>query len=472
MPPAGIRRPHMSSILSSRHKPFRSLWLRARRKLGMHTPRAQGSWGRDIRRPLRVAVSSLLSKLLLLLTSFQAAIMNTLQKLTINLHEHLGTLSEYLEDPDTFDLGSFPMIQRESERCREQAIQVLGALHQHMLSLQQYKLPNKDDRTQLSSQRARPESQISPLHVVAPQSFTSRIAADEKRTTNRISSPSHYEVNIPMEVNIPTGTSYGSYKGEGRPPAARAESSGRPREDSAVQLIDRAEVVRQMTSNEDFLEKRMRSRQSFRQDMEDLRQASTSSTAATSPRPGFIQTSPRLVYSAEFSASPVATSRPNSYLMARTHSREGQSVSSPGGLSPRNGAVILERQDSGTSELLIFGPPESPPQSGRQSASEGHSTLARTLKPPGFGEGVPDGIQVVGQLVSDPGLILANENHNQPTPATSVKSIEYPIRPNASFHKYGGFCPGAHMIRRGIKGAQEVRKKPGVCYSFHFPAHC
>ena len=418
-----------------------------------------------------MTVSRLLSKLLLLLT-FQAAIMNTLQKLTINLHEYLETLSEYLEDPDTFDLGSFSMIQRESERCREQAIQVLGALHQHMLSMQQYKLPSEEDRTQLSSQRAWPESQISPLHVEASQSFTSRIAADEKRPTNRISSPSHYKVNIPMEINVPTGTSYSSYKGERRPPATGAESSGRPREDSAVHLIDRAEVVRQMTSNEDFLEKRMRSRQSFRQGMEDLRQASASSTAAMSPRPGLIQTSPHLVYSAEFSAGPIATSRPNSYLIARTHSREGQRVSSPGGLSPRSGTAILERQDSGTSELLIFGLPESPPQSGRQSASEGHGTLARTLKLPGFGEGVPDGIQVVDQVVSDLGLILANENHNQPTPATSVKSIEYPIRPNASFHKPGGFCPGAHMIRRGTKGAQEVRKKPGVCYSFHFPANC
>lgn len=261
--------------------------------------------------------------------------MNTLQKLTITLLDQLGTLSEYLEDPDTFDLGSFPMIHRDSERCREQALQVLGTLHQHMLSMQQYKMPSQDDRTQLSSQRARPESQISPMQAVAPQSFTTRIAAEEKRTTSRISSPSHYE------MNIPTGTSYGSYKGAGRPPAARAESSGRPREDSAVQLIDRAEVVRQMTSNKDFLEKRMRARQSFRQGTDDLQKSSTSSSAATSPRPSFAQTSPHLVYSSEFSASPVATSRPNSYLMVRTHSREGQSVSSPSGLSPGIALPIL-----------------------------------------------------------------------------------------------------------------------------------
>lgn len=366
------------------------------------------------------------------------------------------------------------MIQRDSERCRSQAIGILGTLHRHMLGMQLYTIPSQDDRTQLSSQRqatgGRPPSEISPMQVVAPHSFTSRIAVEDRRPATRISSPSHYEVNVPNEVNIPTGTSYGSFRGEVRPPAVRTESSGRPREDSAVQLIDRAEVVRQMTSNEDFLERRMKSKQSYRQDMENLRQSSTSSTAATSPCPGFAQTSPHLAYSAEFSASPIATSRPNSYLlMARTHSREGQSVSSPSGLSPRNSAPILERHDSGMSELLIFGPPESPPHSGRQSASEGHGPLSRTLKLPGFGEGVEDGIQVVGQLVSDPGLILANENHDQPTPATSVRSVDYPMRSNASFHKHNGFCPGAHMIRRGIKGAQEVRKKPGVCFFFQPP---
>jgi hypothetical protein len=367
------------------------------------------------------------------------------------------------------------MIQRESERCRDQAIAILGSLHKHMLSIQEYKMPAHDDRKQLTSQRqttaARPNSQISPMQTVAPQSFTARIATEENRTATRISSPSHYEVNIPTELNIPTGTSYGSYKGEGRSPASKAESSSRP--DSGVQLIDRAEVVRQMTSNENFLEKRLMSRQSFRQGMENLRQSSTSSTATTSPRPGFAQTSPSLAYTAEFSESPVATSRPNSYLlMARTHSREGQSSLSPNGTSPRNSAPVLERQDSAMSELLVFGPPESPSQSGQQSAGGGHDTLARTLKLPGYGEGVPDGIQVVGQLVSDPGLILANETHNQPIPATSVKSTGYPMRLDTSFHKFGGFCPGAHMIRRGTKGAQEVRKKPGAHLDAHISVKC
>jgi hypothetical protein len=98
--------------------------------------------------------------------------------------------------------------------------------------------------------------------------------------------------------------------------------------------------------------------------------------------------------------------------------------------------------------------------------------LAQTLKLPGYGEGVPDGIQVVGQLVTDPGPMLVSELHDQPTPATSVKSIDYPLRPDASFHKFGGFCSGAHMIRRGTKGATEVRKKPGAHLDAHISVKC
>lgn len=410
-----------------------------------------------------------------LLTSLLAATSGTLKDITINLKEQLETLSDYLEDSDNFDLGSFKMIQSESERCRDQAIGILGSLHQHMLSILQYKIPTRDDRRDLNTQHpaigARPDSQISPMQTVSPPSFTARNATGETRTTTRISSPSHYEANVPTELNIPTSTSYSSCKDEAPSSAPEVVSFSRP--DSGVQLIDRAEVVRQMTSNENFLEKRRMSRQSFRQDIDFLRQSSISSNATTSPRPGLSQTSPSLTYTAEFSESPIATSRPSSYLlMARRQSREGQSSLSPKGPSPRNSAPIPERQDSAISELLIFGPPESPPNSGRQSAAEGHGTLARTLKLPGYGEGVPDGIQVVGQLESDAGLMLANEDYNQPTPSTSVKSIEYPMRSDTSFHKFGGFCPGAHMIRRGTKGAQEVRKKPGAHLDAHISVKC
>jgi hypothetical protein len=58
--------------------------------------------------------------------------------------------------------------------------------------------------------------------------------------------------------------------------------------------------------------------------------------------------------------------------------------------------------------------------------------------------------------------MLANEDVNQPTPATSVQSVDYPMRPDSSFYQYGGFCEGARMILGGDKSALKVIRKPGV----------
>jgi hypothetical protein len=407
---------------------------------------------------------------------------NNLQALTINLQEQLDTLGNYFEDPDTFDLGSLPYIQRTSERFCEQAIQLLGGLHQRMLGLrlQQFKLPQHDDRTKLPSQHQpafeRPPSQVSPMHIVNPQSFTGRpaAAAVEKSPTNRISIPSHYDINIRKEINnpnyVPTGTSAGSSKSEQRLSAPRSEALSRSPEESGAKLIDSAEVMRHATSIENFLAKRRMSRATFQHDMENLRQPSTNSTtnstSTTSPRPSFAHTSPRLTYTDDMVASPIQTSRPSStLLMTRSQSREGQTTLSPGGPSPRNSAALSpERQVSSGSDVLIFGPPDTPISSGRQSATDAFGLgLATTLKLPGYGEGVDDGKEVVGQYqqVSDPGIMLASELHDQPTPATSVQSIDYPISHDTSFYKYGGFCKGASILLQG-QNAMKVIKKPGV----------
>jgi hypothetical protein len=112
--------------------------------------------------------------------------------------------------------------------------------------------------------------------------------------------------------------------------------------------------------------------------------------------------------------------------------------------------------------------PDTPPDStGRQSGTDewGVIGIAGTLKDPGFGEGVVDGLEVVGQkLVSDPGLIPADENHihKDLTPATSVQSVDYAMRQNSSFFKYGGFCESAKMALRGVGGTLKEVTKPAV----------
>jgi hypothetical protein len=486
--------------------------------------------------------------------TFADAITNRLQALTINLQDQMMTLDSYMDGPAAFDLGSFRYIQREAERSCDQAIHTLGQLHQSMLQagLKRYQLSPQDDRTQLTSMRGtsparEPDSRLTPTTNAADVGvgLQSPISPIEElpgsgidipavTKSSRISGPSYYD------VNIPTGTSYGSYKGElaqelppPPPPSAWQESipviSPRSEEKSPQKtvgrrpvplgatlcnsatlnkanlksleelikeevlhaengenrdseqtggetatpgLIKRDEIVRQVGINERLLEKRRQSRMAFQKDFEQLINRSTSSASNQES----IVASPLA-----FSAGPSEVSYENITVnLTRTRSREIASAASSERIDPRystatidsHGSIAstspqinltsLQRQDS---EPLIFGPPETPPLSeGRQSGNAEWGMLVSTPKTPDFGSGVEDGIQVVGQLVSDPGLMLAAE-HNQAgpsTPATSIKTTEYPITQDASFYKYGGFCEGAKMFNQNLPQALKFIKKPAV----------
>jgi hypothetical protein len=130
-----------------------------------------------------------------------------------------------------------------------------------------------------------------------------------------------------------------------------------------------------------------------------------------------------------------------------------------------------ERKDSHASQASqesIFGLrkalPLSPPLSEQPfSGNDDWGHLATNLQISGFGEGVEQGIEVVDKIDRDSGLILANEDLIvvQPTPSASMRSIDYPIRHDSSFYKFGGFCDGAKALIRGDTGFK-IMKRPSV----------
>jgi hypothetical protein len=323
-----------------------------------------------------------------------------------------------------------------------------------------------------------------------PLSFAARVASAETAQSDRIKSPSHYDKNIRPETNTPMDMLAGNYKETLRLTASRPEAPPRSVSESDAALIDSEDVVRHARSIENFLEKRKQSRVLFQHEIDHLRQlslnpASTSSSHPgvahpsspqpseaypSSPQPSIAHPSQRLTYTADTDtdlvASPITTSRPNStVLMTRSQSREGPNPP-PGGSGNRNSATLpqtLERGISSDSETFKYpDSPLSPPMSARQSANDVVLGLATTLKLPGFGAGVEEGIEVAIQGDSDPGKMLVNEIHDLPTPATSVRSIDYPITHDTSFYKYNGFCSGAKMIQQGNQKALKVIKMPGV----------
>jgi len=131
----------------------------------------------------------------------------------------------------------------------------------------------------------------------------------------------------------------------------------------------------------------------------------------------------------------------------------------------------LDRKDSHASQASqesIFGlrnaAPLSPPLSEHRSSGSGNwGTLATTLQVPGFGDGVEPGLEVVDSVDHENGLMLATEGEVpvQPAPTASMKSIDYPMRHDGSFYKFGGFCEGAKQMIRGEAGFR-VMKRPSV----------
>lgn len=252
-------------------------------------------------------------------------------------------------------------------------------------------------------------------------------------------------------------------------------------------LIKKEEVSKQISTVDQFLARRMISRESFRDELNRLSTISTT-ISPISPHPS-IPASPGFQPTPAFPDSPVMNSRPNSYLMTTImETLDGQGPPVPPkddpwtNSSPVEGEgdekMLANEPDEARKDSETLGPvqpvilpdtiPDTPPDSlGRQSGTDewGALGLAGTLKLPGYGDGVEDGLEVVGQkLVSDPGLIPAAESnsHKDLTPATSVQSVDYAMRHDSSFFKYGGFCESAKISLRGIGGTMKEVTKPAV----------
>jgi hypothetical protein len=321
------------------------------------------------------------------------------------------------------------------------------------------------------------------------------------------------------DANIPMGNpNEGSQDGMQEPPSSQAEAQTdipaeshhgvvpaplkliAPKDKAAIkeddkQLIKKEDVSKQISAIDEFLAKRMRSRESFRDELNRLSMISTT-ISPISPHPSFT-VSPVLQSTPMLTDSPIVNSRPTSTLLTTImETLDGEGPPVPPKDDPWNSSPPMEGEDSakmltseqdeprkdsetlGRSMPTIL--PDIPPDSlGHQSATGEWGALgippAGTLKVLGFGDGVEDGLEVVGQkLVSDPGLIPADEKHDDPkdlTPATSVQSVDYAMRHDSSFFKYGGFCDSAKMSWRGAGGTMKELIKPGVRNSL-LPPYC
>jgi hypothetical protein len=135
-----------------------------------------------------------------------------------------------------------------------------------------------------------------------------------------------------------------------------------------------------------------------------------------------------------------------------------------------SGNIELWSPIATTASPLIIENPQTWDPMGTTPISEnraGWGPISATLQVPGFGSGVVAGLEPVSNLDYDDEKMpveVPEESFTHSTPTFSVRAMDYPIRPDSSFSKFGGFCDGAKALTRGETGFKIV-KSPAVCSS-------
>jgi hypothetical protein len=357
----------------------------------------------------------------------------------------------------------------------------------------------KDDRIQLSSMRhpsvtnsmpppyISPATPTEPLRINTPSVPAPQFEPVRPKGPWGIGDPLNYDMSPILGGSLGASASLLRRKpvGEGSP---AEQSDGPP-------LIPKEIVHSRINANEEFLERRRQSRIMFNNELrysavssiDENRASETFSDGPLSP----------LIPSPATSTSPVDgrgfRASLNTYDMTRQRS---QGHASQGTRSSRTSSVLPDRQpvQRRDSEDSIFGlrgaAPASPSISENQTVGtsgniELWSPITTTASPavidnpytwdpvpvptklqmpsPSFGNEIPAGLEPVN-VAYDDGMIVVNapEQNAQRGPTFTVRKMDYPIRADSSFTKFGGFCDGAKALTRGETGFK-IAKRPSVC---------
>ncbi|KAE9370685.1 hypothetical protein N431DRAFT_343674 [Stipitochalara longipes BDJ] len=358
----------------------------------------------------------------------------------------------------------------------------------------------KDDRAHLSSTRQSsinnsisppymsPITPTEPLQITAPSIYAPQFEPVKPKGPWSIENPLNYDMSPTLGGSL--GASASLLR---RKPVGDVSPTAPPDE---PQLIPKEVIHSRISANEEFLERRRQSRIMFN----ELRYSAVSSIDENRASETFTDgpMSP-------LSPSP-GTSAGLGYSMSRQRS---QGHASQGTRSSRTSSIVPDRHSvqRHDSEDSIFGNRRAAPAS--PSITENHaagtsgnielwSPITTTASPamidnpytwepptvppavppklqipmPSYGNEVPAGLIPVN-VTYDDGMIVVNapEETVQPGPTFTVREMDYPIRPDSSFSKFGGFCDGAKSLTRGETGFKIV-KRPAGHYSATVSARC
>ncbi|CZR64176.1 uncharacterized protein PAC_14073 [Phialocephala subalpina] len=423
------------------------------------------------------------------------------KNLRTDVRDRIDECDEFEEDPESFRAAAFSSIEREAQDCADQCITIFHNVRERVGLVAPRSLavgsPPRDDRTQLASMRQRAPSMRKP--VPSPSQSTSSqnslptpaASPPERRLYLDISPAEPVKPKSPWTIDSPSQFDLGAHMS---PPSrsqrrTSREASPGSTTDAEGRLIPREVVLSRVRANEEFLQRRRDSRlmfqNEFRKSISSIDEHRVSEIFTTSPiltpisptgATGGMSISPIDGRASRTSMSDYQT------LMTRQRSQGGASQGTRSSIasSEFQERPATRRHDSEADSIfgLRAAGPLSPPLSEhRSSAGLEGIPVAATLRLPDFGEGVYQGIEVVDNTDYTAGLIPVHDNEPPPVqltssaPATSVRSIDHPMRHDASFFKFGGFCDGAKALVRGETGFK-IYKRPAGHYSATVSARC
>jgi hypothetical protein len=450
-------------------------------------------------------------------------IQEQLKEIKNDVRDKIGEIDE-----DSFDPAACTTAEEQARICCTDCLALFDDLQYRIV---QAGPPNstsepQDDRAQLSSMRQQspPVREALPTRATPSEAWaalkTSRAPAGleipppappKPKSPWTIESPSQFEMGHVSALTQERGSDISSVR-----TSSSLRRHSREISPGAVPLIPKEIVHHRLNANEEFLERRRRSRMLFQNELRtsivsigSIEENRASSNFAPSPMDNRTsqtfrspidtrvnQTfgpspiiSPALGSSGmspidgRMASSPVdgrgSRASLNGYdtLMTRQRSQGG---TSQGTRSSRTSSILphpdrqqAQRQDSQDSIFGLRAAQSSPPLSdGRVSGGSDHwgAPLATTLQPPGYAQGVEPGLEVVTGTPGfryDEGMIVVGPSeepapaYTLATPTTSLRSQDYPMRHDSSFYKFGGFCEGAKVLVRGEQGFKIV-KRPSV----------
>ena len=315
-----------------------------------------------------------------------------------------------------------------------------------------------------------------PLPVISPLASSPPVAEPVKpASTWELDSPTlgvHYGVGSPTNFSL-VASSWDDSRD--------ISPSSRPDGPISREIRHQREVIKfRVTANDEFLEKRRRSKINFQN---ELRKSISSDERSSGGRVSEGSSFSFSAYEGPISpVSPMMSRESRASVGGHENFMTRQRSQGQVSRSSRTSSLVqgsLHRADSQASEDSLFGlraaspltPPSVPARNIHRRTLTGN--LATTLQLPDFGKGVEPGIEVVNGIDHENGLMLANENKvvNTFTPAASVVSVEHQIRHDTSFYKFGGFCEGSKMLLKGEVSYKQM-KRPAGNFSSIISAKC